>query len=122
MCSLSSLSELSRSRAHPDVRARRVDRRYLVGVGNSPRLKISDNGRLVLLSLLAGLAVLGLMLATEPKLVIVWDEGYTLGREARLRQWFSALRDPVGFAARWQPPTIDLVQQVRAPPPQADQI
>ncbi len=42
-------------------------------------MKISDSGRLVLLSWLAGLAVFGLMLATEPKLAIVWDEGYTLG-------------------------------------------
>jgi hypothetical protein len=84
-------------------------------------LKISDSARLVVFSLLAGLAVLGLMLATEPKLAIVWDEGYTLGREARLRKWFSALRDPSGFAARWQPPAFELVQQVGAPP-RADQI
>ena len=40
------------------------------------------------------------MLATEPRLAIVWDEGYTLGREARLRDWFRALADPPGFAAR----------------------
>ena len=57
------------------------------------------------------------MLATEPRLAIVWDEGYTLGREARLRQWFSALRDPAGFAARWKPPLLELVQQDGAPPP-----
>ncbi|MDR3637673.1 MAG: glycosyltransferase family 39 protein [Isosphaeraceae bacterium] len=76
----------------------------------------------------AGLAIAALtaalMLATEPRLAIVWDEGYTLGREARLRAWFSALRDPPGFASRWQPPTEELVQRVPgdAPPPRSDQI
>jgi hypothetical protein len=83
---------------------------------------MSEAARLVVLGLLAGLTVLGLMLATEPKLAIVWDEGYTLGREARLRQWFSALRDPSDFAAKWQPPALELVQQVGAAPPRADQI
>ena len=38
------------------------------------------------------------MLATEPRLAIVWDEGYTLGRENRIRLWFRALRDPAAFA------------------------
>ena len=37
-------------------------------------------------------------------MAIGWDEGYTLGREARLRDWFRGLRDPVRFAAQWQPP------------------
>ena len=85
-------------------------------------MKISHSARLLIYSLLAGLAVLGLMLATEPKLAMVWDEGYTLGRQARLREWFSALRDPAAFAARWHPPVLELVQQVGAPPPRADQI
>ena len=40
------------------------------------------------------LATAILMLATEPSMAIGWDEGYTLGREARLRDWFQALRDP----------------------------
>ena len=44
------------------------------------------------------------MLATAPRLAIVWDEGYTLGREARVRCWFRALRDPARFAATWRPP------------------
>ena len=30
-------------------------------------------------------ATLVLMVLTEPRLAIVWDEGYTLGREARVR-------------------------------------
>jgi 4-amino-4-deoxy-L-arabinose transferase-like glycosyltransferase len=81
-----------------------------------------QTGRLVLASLLVGLATLGVMLATEPRLAIVWDEGYTLGREARLRAWFSALHDPPGFAARWAPPALELVQQVGAPPPRPEQI
>lgn len=35
-----------------------------------------------------------LMIATEPRLAIVWDEGYTLGREARVREWFHLLLHP----------------------------
>jgi MFS family permease len=84
---------------------------------------ISERGRLVLSSVAVGLATLGLMLATEPRLAIVWDEGYTLGREARLREWFRALRDPASFAAHWTPPALELVQQqVGAVPPRPDQI
>jgi 4-amino-4-deoxy-L-arabinose transferase-like glycosyltransferase len=65
-----------------------------------------------------GLATAAVMLATEPLLVIGWDEGYVLGREARLRDWFRALADPPGFAARWRPPPLveDLVQQDRPVP------
>jgi hypothetical protein len=60
-----------------------------------------------------------LMLATEPRMVIAWDEGYTLGREARIRAWFRALRDPGRFAVEWQPPglTEDLVQEDGTLPP-----
>jgi hypothetical protein len=73
----------------------------------------SQPGRLVFCSLVVGVSILALELATEPYLAIVWDEGYTLGREARLRAWFSALRDPPGFAGHWTPPPPDqeLVQQ-----------
>src|SRR4051794_40276282 len=83
---------------------------------------ISERGRLALGSLIIGLATLALMLATEPRLAIVWDEGYTLGREARLREWFRALCDPADFAAHWRPPALELVQQVGAGPPRPDQI
>jgi hypothetical protein len=62
------------------------------------------------------------MLASEPQLAIVWDEGYTLGREARLRTWFRALHDPLLFAATWSPPREELVQQVGARPPRPDQV
>jgi 4-amino-4-deoxy-L-arabinose transferase-like glycosyltransferase len=62
------------------------------------------------------------MVATGPRLAIVWDEGYTLGREARLRLWFRALADPARFAAHWHPPAEELVQQVGAPPPTRAQI
>jgi 4-amino-4-deoxy-L-arabinose transferase-like glycosyltransferase len=55
-------------------------------------------------------ATLILLLATGPRLAIVWDEGYTLGREQRLRLWFRALADPARFAATWQPPALELVQ------------
>ncbi len=63
------------------------------------------------------LATLALMLATEPQMVIGWDEGYTLGREARLRAWFAALRDPARFATNWRPPALDLVQADGTRPP-----
>ena len=60
-----------------------------------------------------------LMLATEPRMAIVWDEGYTLGREESLRDWFRALRDPPRFAADWQPrpPDDELVQRPPSTPP-----
>ena len=64
------------------------------------------------------------MLATEPRLAIVWDEGYTLGREARIRLWFRALRDPAAFAADVDAarPRDELVQQDRWPAPRADRV
>jgi hypothetical protein len=70
-------------------------------------------------------ATLVLMLATDPHLAIGWDEGYTLGREARLRDWFRALRDPARFAAHWRPLSLDedLVQRTAdTPPPRASQL
>jgi Dolichyl-phosphate-mannose-protein mannosyltransferase len=72
--------------------------------------------------LAVGLATAAVMLATEPYLAIGWDEGYTLGREARLRSLFHALADPAAFAARWRPPTEELVQQDHMPPPTADRL
>jgi 4-amino-4-deoxy-L-arabinose transferase-like glycosyltransferase len=70
------------------------------------------------------LATAVLMLATEPSMAIGWDEGYTLGREARLRDWFSGLRDPVRFADRWSPLPRDreLVQADKTPPPRRNQL
>ena len=47
--------------------------------------------RTIRLPLLTGLATLALLIATEPGLSIVWDEGYTLGRIERVRLWFSAM-------------------------------
>ena len=73
------------------------------------------------LGLAVAAACLAFMIATEPYLAIAWDEGYTLGREVRVRDWFRALRDPVSFAARWQPPSEDLVPPNRFPPPRPDQ-
>ena len=65
------------------------------------------------------LATLGVMVATEPYLAIVWDEGFTLGREARIRSWFRAVADPAGFAAKWAPPSprSELVQVLPGDPP-----
>jgi Dolichyl-phosphate-mannose-protein mannosyltransferase len=79
-----------------------------------PRARVQT----LLLALGVGLATACLMLATEPQLAIGWDEGYTLGREARLRDWFRALFDPSRFAAEWQPLPLDrdLVQRDQNPP------
>lgn len=65
-----------------------------------------------------------LLLATGPRLAIVWDEGYTLGREERVRAWLRALRDPPAFAATWRPPSPleDLVQPDGRRPPRPDQM
>src|SRR4051794_4336218 len=68
------------------------------------------------------LATFVLMIATEPRLAIVWDEGYTLGREARLRLWFRALADPPRFASTWTAPQEELVQKKGAAPPSRAQI
>jgi 4-amino-4-deoxy-L-arabinose transferase-like glycosyltransferase len=64
------------------------------------------------------------MIATEPRLAIVWDEGFTLGREARIRDWFRALANPKGFAAVWVPPAplTELVQFDGMKPPTASEI
>jgi len=74
---------------------------------------------------LGGLAVvvatLALMVATEPYLAIVWDEGQGLGREDRVRLWFRALRDPGGFAATFEPPRVAHWQE-KIPPPRRDQV
>lgn len=66
-------------------------------------------------------ATLALMLATEPSLAIVWDEGQNLGREARIRLWVQALRDPSGFASTFEPPRLDLSQD-KSVPPRRDQL
>jgi len=69
----------------------------------------------------AALATFLLLLGTEPRLAIVWDEGFTVGREGRVRDWLKALNDPPAFAKTWRPPTLwaDLVQPDgrRAPRP-----
>ena len=89
--------------------------------GSSLDGPVASRRRLVA-TLAISLATLALMLATEPRLAIVWDEGYTLGRQARLRLWSLALEDPPRFAAAWQPPAEELVQQVGAPAPRRNQI
>jgi 4-amino-4-deoxy-L-arabinose transferase-like glycosyltransferase len=64
-----------------------------------------------------GVATLALMLGTEPQMAIGWDEGYTLGREARLRDWFRLLSDPARFGRSWRPPALELVQRDSTVPP-----
>jgi 4-amino-4-deoxy-L-arabinose transferase-like glycosyltransferase len=65
---------------------------------------------------------LAIMILSEPFLSIVWDEGYTLGREGRVRAWFRALLDPEAFAESWQPPLEDLVPPNRIPAPQSEKL
>ena len=76
----------------------------------------------LVVSLGVSLTTLVVMLLTEPSMAIGWDEGYTLGREARLRDWFRGLRDPAGFAALWRPlpQELELVQEAdKTPSPTA---
>src|SRR5262245_42400887 len=65
------------------------------------------------------------MVLTEPGLSIVWDEGYTLGREARVRTWIQGLIDPASLAD-WRPPAVELVQQddprATVPPPSPESL
>jgi 4-amino-4-deoxy-L-arabinose transferase-like glycosyltransferase len=80
--------------------------------------------RPLLLGTAVGLATAIVMLATESRMAIVWDEGYTLGREARLRDWFRGLADPPRFAKEWRPlpPDRELVQMDGAQPPGPEQL
>ncbi|GIW86181.1 MAG: hypothetical protein KatS3mg108_0505 [Isosphaeraceae bacterium] len=57
--------------------------------------------RAVVLGLGAGLIALIVMVGTEPRLALVWDEAYTLARLDRVHAWLEAVRDPSGFAAQW---------------------
>ncbi|WP_158633357.1 glycosyltransferase family 39 protein [Tautonia sociabilis] len=76
-----------------------------------------DGRRSARAGLIAGLIAFALLAITEPMLAIVWDEGYTLGRERRIRSWLSALADPQGFSRSWEPPPLELVQPDGPPPP-----
>jgi 4-amino-4-deoxy-L-arabinose transferase-like glycosyltransferase len=69
-----------------------------------------------------GALCLAIMVLTEPKLAIVWDEGYTLGRQERVRSWLGAMWEPAGFAGRWQPPIEDLVLPNKIPMPDRSQM
>jgi hypothetical protein len=72
--------------------------------------------------LAVALLTLTLMMATEPWLPIVWDEGFTLIRLARVRAWLSAVRDPPRFAATWDPARFVTAMEDRARPLLAPQI
>lgn len=79
----------------------------------------------LLVGLGVSLATAVLMVATEPHMAIGWDEGYTLGREARLQDWFRGLRDPLRFAAQWRPlpPDREMVQEAdKTPAPRSNQL
>ena len=55
-------------------------------------------------ALAIAVATAALLLATEPRLAIVWDEGYTLGREARLRLVVSGAGRPAAVRGRLASP------------------
>jgi len=80
--------------------------------------------RIALGALAVASATLAAMVATEPHMAIVWDEGYTLGREARVRSWLRAMADPPSFARTWTPPSpgSELVQNQGEPAPRRDEI
>jgi hypothetical protein len=63
-----------------------------------------------------------MMLATEPRLAPVWDEGFTLLRLPRVRAWFRAIADPGGFALRWRPDRISPPLEDTLAPPLASEI
>jgi hypothetical protein len=63
-----------------------------------------------MLGLAVAAVTFGLMAATESRLAIVWDEAYTLPRLYRMRAWFEAVRDPVGFAATWDSRELPAVE------------
>jgi hypothetical protein len=86
------------------------------------RLIPVELGRRMMRFLVVASVCLTIMVLTEPFLVIVWDEGYSLGREARIRTWFRALADPAAFAGSWQPPYEDLVPPNRFRAPRPDEL
>ena len=81
-------------------------------------------GQTLLIGLAVSIATAFLMLATEPRLAIGWDEGYTLGREARLRLGSRGLPiRPVRGRMEALPPDQELVQQAdKSHPPGPEQI
>ena len=108
---------------------RSVDLEHAVGPTLNDRLALwecSRRGSKHIWSVSASASLTAwLMLATEPRMAIVWDEGYTLGREEGLRDWFRALRDPPD-----SPPTGSLDRRTRnwfsdhpaTPPPRPRQL
>lgn len=74
--------------------------------------------------LIVAAATLAALVATEPRLAIVWDEGFTIGREDRIKLWFQALRDPAEFARTWRPLGLwrDLVQPDGRQPPRPSEL
>jgi hypothetical protein len=67
-------------------------------------------------------ATLTMMVATEPRLAIVWDEGWTLIRLQRIRAWARAFADPPLAASRWRPALVAPVIEDSVRPPLANEI
>jgi 4-amino-4-deoxy-L-arabinose transferase-like glycosyltransferase len=75
--------------------------------------------RVWLIALGITMATAVLLLATEPSMSIAWDEGFTLGREERVRLWLRAMRDPAAFASNWRRPSpgVELLMPDGTTPP-----
>src|SRR6516165_11980649 len=70
-----------------------------------------------------GVATFLVLLLSEPRLAIVWDEGFTLGRQQRVRLWFKAMLAPAAQAAAWHPQLDrELVPPDGVKPPAANEI
>ena len=68
------------------------------------------------LGFLVAVLIATVLLVLEPRSAIGWDEGYTLGREARVRAWIRGVFDPKTFARTWNPKLEFLVQDSTPPP------
>jgi hypothetical protein len=92
----------------------------MLGLASSKRQ--SGQGGALLGGGATALLALALMITTEPLLPIVWDEGFTLLRLARVHSWMSALRAPESFAARWSPRAFGVAMEDQVRPPRASEI
>ncbi len=86
-------------------------------VGSLDRKKSSRVG-----GILVAVATFMMMLATEPVLAIVWDEGWVLIRLERIRAWGRAFADPAVAASKWRPERIAPAVEDSVRPPRASEI
>ena len=72
--------------------------------------------------ILVAVATFMMMLATEPALAIVWDEGWVLIRLERIRAWGRAFADPAATALKWRPERVAPAVEDSVRPPRASEI